>query len=79
MDGEQVLDVSAHPKLAGAAQTLAGVFDRHFVVMTELQGASPAVQGRVSLSSVGWRALLAAGCALGFDVLFHDGQRGAAA
>lgn len=28
VDGEQILDVPAHPKLAGAAHTLAGVFDR---------------------------------------------------
>ena len=36
MDGEQVLDVPAHPKLAGAAQTLAGVFDRQHEFADEL-------------------------------------------
>ena len=36
VDGEQVLDVPAHPKLAGAAQTLAGVFDRQHEFADEL-------------------------------------------
>jgi len=50
VDGEQILDVPAHPKLAGAAATLAAVFDRQHEFADECLVPDPETGEPINIS-----------------------------
>ena len=51
VDGERVDDVTVHPKLAGGARSLAGIFDRQHRFAAECLYEDPEAGGRDIMSA----------------------------